>query len=126
MIKNEYSVYDVLATLETRPGMYMSDITLNHFMTYLFGYEMAMRNVGIKDMSKPKFQGFHEFVKEKYGYFESTAGWANMILAATIGLSPKNIRWENYDINVTREQHLESIKTFYSLINEYRQKTSRL
>ena len=42
-----------------------------------------------------------------------------MILAVTIGLNPKKIKWGNYDINVTKEEHEKSIQKFYALLEEY-------
>ncbi|WNB74442.1 hypothetical protein [Methylomonas koyamae] len=122
MSKVNYSIYDILDRIEKRPGMYVGDVTLGNLMTYMHGYEMAMRDAEVKDVSIPEFHGFHEFVRKKFGYYESTAGWANMILAVTIGLSPKNIIWENYNVGVTYEQHIESVKTFYKLLNEFRHK----
>ncbi|MCW9016555.1 MAG: hypothetical protein OQJ89_06310, partial [Kangiellaceae bacterium] len=113
MSKQSYSIYDVLATIERRPGMYVGEVSLYSLMTYLHGYEMAMRDAEVEDESQPKFQDFHEFVRSHYGYFESTAGWARMILAVTIGLNPKNVSWEGFDSDVTYEQHVESVKTFY-------------
>lgn len=65
---------------------------------------MAMRDAGVEDVSTPDFDGFHEFVRERYNYFESTAGWANMIKAVVIGLDPNHIRWENYDHAMTFDQ----------------------
>lgn len=122
MSKVNYSIYDVLDRIEKRPAMYIGDVTLGNIMVLIHGYEIAMQDAGIKDGSIPEFSAFHEFVQKKYGYYESTAGWANMILAVTIGLSPDGITWEDYDVGVTREQHFESVKTFFSLLNEFRHK----
>jgi hypothetical protein len=123
MGKANYSIYyDVLDRIEKHPGMYVGNVTLGNLMTYLHGYEIAMRDAEVKDVSIPEFHAFHEFVREKFGFYESTAGWANMILAVTIGLSPKNITWEGYDVGVTCEQHIESVKAFYKLLNEFRRK----
>lgn len=62
---------------------------------------------------------FFDWVADKLGFYESTAGWHNMILAVTIGLDPQNINWENYDDGVTTEQHIQSVKRFYELVEEY-------
>lgn len=99
--------------------MFIGDVTLNNLFTYLAGYRTAMDFAGIEDISTPQFNDFHEFVRAKYGYYESTAGWANMILAVTIGLDPNQIRWESYDSEVSQEQHEKSVETFFELIDEF-------
>jgi hypothetical protein len=44
-----------------------------------------------------------------------------MILAVAIGLNPTN--WENYDTEVTQEQHKKSVETFYHLRNKTMKKS---
>ena len=119
-VERQYSIYDLLAIIRKRPGMYIGEITLNNLFNYISGYRAAMDIAGIEDISIPEFYDFHEFVKEQYGYRESTAGWANMILAVTIGLNPSEIIWENYDSNITSEQHKTSVDRFFQLIDAYR------
>jgi hypothetical protein len=101
--------------------MYIGDVTLKNLSIYLNGFNMAMINAEVKDISNPDFYSFNNFIKEKFGYSEPTAGWANMILAVSIGLTPKNVIWENYDTAITDEQHIESVKLFYKLLHEFRQ-----
>lgn len=63
---------------------------------------------------------FFDWVANKLGYFESTAGWANMILAYSIGFKPESIIWEEvFDYNITKEQHLRSIQIFYELVEQF-------
>lgn len=45
-----------------------------------------------------------------------------MILAVTIGPDAKTIQWEDFFkniTNITREQHKESIRKFYELIEDF-------
>jgi hypothetical protein len=121
MSKRDYSIYDFLDKVEKRSGMYIGDVTLKNLSIYLNGFNMAMINAEVKDISNPDFYSFNNFIKEKFGYSEPTAGWANMILAVSIGLTPKNVIWENYDTAITDEQHIESVKLFYKLLHEFRQ-----
>jgi hypothetical protein len=120
MNKREYSIYDALKTIRKRPGMYAGDIDLNAIKTYLAGYTMAMIDAELEDVSEPEFHSFHEFVRAKYNYFESTAGWANMIKAIVIGLEPENLVWEDYDKDMTFEQQKEALVLFYDLLEEFR------
>ena len=120
---DSYDIYNVLERVRKRPGLYIGEENLNSLLVYIGGYSGAMMDAKIACVSKPEFGGFHEFVREKYGYSESTMGWANMILASTLGLDPKNIRWENYDNDVSREQYKESINVFYKLLDEFKKNT---
>ena len=49
----------------------------------------------------PKFHGFHDWVANKFGYTESTSGWA-------------------YMIEDQREDKKEALYLFYELLDEYR------
>ncbi len=115
-----YSIYEVLERIEQRPAMYTGENTLSSIRSYLSGYRSAMMDMGIEDDSIPEFGNFHEFVRSHFNYYESTAGWMNMILAVAIGLKPESICWTGYDSNVTTEQHKEAIKLFYKLLKEFR------
>jgi hypothetical protein len=54
------------------------------------------------------------------GFYESTAGWAKMILAITLGLDPRTIRWEGYDVTATGAQLIEATERCFTLLDEYR------
>ena len=110
--------YKVLKRMERRPGMWLGECTLKAFCTFLMGYQSSLVDRGFDDDILPSYE-FFEWVKDKLGYYESTAGWANMILASTMGLNPKTIKWEDYDKEVSIEQHLSSIKKFYELVEEF-------
>lgn len=120
MSKNTFDIYHILEKIRHRPAMYIGDETLENLRSFLAGYSMAMNEHKKEDASQPRFSDFHEWVREYYGYYESTAGWANMILAVVLRLEPQTISWENYDKGVTFEQHRESVRTFYALLDEYR------
>jgi len=111
----------MLNTIEKRPGMYVYGEHLRNISIYMQGYIHAMKDAGIDDQSNPDIDGFHEFVRGKFGFYEATAGWPNMIFSVSLGLEPENIVWKNYDVGATREQHKKSIVIFYKLLNEYRE-----
>jgi len=58
--------------------------------TYIGGYYHALRDNSL-NQDEDQFEPFFDWVANKLGFNESTAGWANMILAITIGLDPKHI-----------------------------------
>lgn len=116
MIKTNYKL---LKQLEHRPALWTGQYTLKGLHTYLAGYEHAVRDNNLRRQEDEDVEPFFDWIANKLGFYESTAGWANMILAVTIGLDPKHLDWNNYDSKVTREQHDLSFKKFYELLEEY-------
>lgn len=86
----------------------------------------TMDGIGAVDIGLPRFYEFHEWIRHKYGYGESTAGWSNMILAQALNLPPiissSTLSWEGFNANVTPEQHERALKMFFELLDEYRGK----
>jgi hypothetical protein len=80
----------------------------------------AMDHAGMKDASEPPFPDFDEWVRKQFGFRESTMGWANMILAVTLGLDPRAVNWEDFDKGATREQLFEATRRSFELLEEYR------
>ena len=105
--------------MEARPAMWTGELSLKSIRTFLDGYSYALDQHKIINPDKEDELNFHDWVANKLGFYESTAGWQNMILAVTIGLDPKSIRWENYDLEVTKEQHETSVRKFYELLEEF-------
>jgi hypothetical protein len=110
--------YHLLKRMEKRPMLWTGQNTLQSIATFLFGYRTAMKEHDLNEDFGITIV-FFDWVADKLGYSSSTAGWANMILANVMGINPKKIKWDNYDIDVTHKQHSESIKKFYELIDEY-------
>ena len=100
--------------------MWTGEITLKSIHTYLSGYYQAL--VDQKAVSKPHTaDSFHDWVAKRLGYFESTAGWTNMITAYSLGLDSKNISWENFSkTSLSEEHHDKSIRIFYVLLEEFK------
>ncbi len=121
MSRSTYNIYDILDKVRKRPGMYIGDEKLENMRSYLAGYQMAMMDLNLEDTAEPSFYEFHEWIRNRFNYYESTAGWCNMIFAVVLGFDPENIRWENYQKDATTEQHRESIREFYRLLDEYRE-----
>ncbi len=112
--------YNFLKQIEARPGMWIGDETLKSLSSCLCGYYYALIDYElIKKKPQQEEPNFHHWVANKLGFYESAAGWPNMILAVTLGLNPQTISWNGYATNVTREQHKLSIKRFYELLEEF-------
>ena len=109
--------YKLLKKMEARPAMWTGELSLKSIRTFLDGYWYALNEHQLVETEIEL--NFHDWIANKLGFYESTAGWQNMILAVTIGLNPKTIEWEDYDSEVTKEQHEQSIRKFYELVEEF-------
>lgn len=76
---------NVIGKIRIRPGMYLGGHSITALKHYLNGYSNALSDCGIYNISSKmllplNFRFMHEFVSVAYGYYESTLGWANIIL----------------------------------------------
>lgn len=111
--------YKILKQIEQRPALWTGEATLKSIHIFISGYYQALLDHKIVLIIHPE-QPFFEWVAKKLGYNESTAGWANMILAFTLGFKPEYINWEEVLATpVNKEQHFESVKFLYELIEQY-------
>ncbi|MEH2280886.1 MAG: hypothetical protein V7K90_06010 [Nostoc sp.] len=75
------NIYDILAMIRTRPGMYLGQRSLTALRSFLDGYFFAIGKNGILiEEENPPFSQFHDWVARYYKWNESTAGWKNIIL----------------------------------------------
>ncbi len=87
--KDEYSneiFYQMLNRIRKRPGMWLGTSDINVLKTYIDGYCNALMDLDVY-AAKPQtslfpldFWFMHEFSKIKTNSYESTSGWANLIL----------------------------------------------
>lgn len=111
--------YKLLKAIEQRPIMWTGEASLKSINTFVSGYYLAL--IENKIVNEHIEEPFFDWVAKKLGYSASTAGWANMILAYSIGFKPENIIWEELFVyDITQEQHLKSIKLFYELIEQFK------
>lgn len=111
--------YQLLKEIEKRPAMWTGEVNLKSIKLFVSGYYQAL--IDNKIVPENIDEPFFDWVANKLGYFESTAGWANMILAYTLGFEPQSIIWEEvFDYNVTKEQHLRSLQQFYELVEQFK------
>ncbi len=121
---SSYSIYDVFETMRERPALYVGNLSVLQLRAFIDGYVFAMYEAGIEEDSSPNFRDFHQFVSKELGFGESTAGWANCIMATAIGLDPKTIKWEGYDRNVSKEQLKVGMELFYSLLDKFKEENA--
>jgi hypothetical protein len=102
MDERAYSVYDLLELIRQRPAMYIGCKSILQLRAFLCGYQFAAETHDIPDQSEPEFGKFHDWVARKFGWYESTAGWANIILQET------------------GNDEEASVDHFYTLIDQFR------
>ena len=112
--------YPLLKKIQEKPHMYTGGNRLNDIRVFINGYYFGLVEHKILPKSI-EVDPFFDWVAQKLGFYESTAGWVNMILAYSLDLDPKNIHWEEFLLlQITKEQHLKSISLFYELLEEYK------
>jgi hypothetical protein len=81
VIPKAESLYALIKQIKDRPGFYFDaeNITaLNHFVN---GYLQALAAKNIDEAETPPFRDFHDFVRCRTQFSESTSGWRNMLLS---------------------------------------------
>lgn len=73
-------LYTYIDLIRTRPGMYVGGNSVSLMAYHIAGYEAACRWKGSEEQLDPSWYGFHEYVRSKAGFRESTSGWNNMLL----------------------------------------------
>lgn len=112
--------YDLLKTIEARPGMWTGKNSLASIHVYACGYYHALLDHKIQSTPHSN-EPFFDWTANKLGYDSSTAGWVNMIVAESMGFDPKHINWEEViDTPISKEQHALSIRRFYELLEEFK------
>jgi hypothetical protein len=85
-------LYTYLDLIRTRPGMYIGGNSISLLMYHVAGYEAACRWKGMEEHLDPLWYGFHEYVRSRTGFGESTSGWSNMLLAFSGGDEAKGLK----------------------------------
>ena len=96
----ENNIYRLLDTIRRRPGLYIGHHSPTHLNAFLAGYQLG---VGLDKEFKedPDFGGFPSYVAEKFGYTDTSSGWA-------------------YMIEDQREDQEEALWLFFELLDDYR------
>ncbi len=83
---NDEMIYQMLDQIRKRPAMWLGALSICNLRTYLDGYHHALIDLEVsKNKTKTAlfpldFWFMHEFSKIKTNSYESTSGWANLIL----------------------------------------------
>ena len=73
------SIYDMLDVVCKRPGMYITEPSINRLHAFLVGYTAGLSRVGFALRDEDDFHRFHDWVARRLGFGGSTSGWCNMI-----------------------------------------------
>ncbi|MEH1913742.1 hypothetical protein [Nostoc sp.] len=93
-------LYELLASIKKRPGMYLGNNSITKLDMLLRGYSLAQRKVGILPTQQEReFEGFQLWVQEKYG-INSGQSWSKIILFYSV------------------DEH-EALQKFFELFEEY-------
>ncbi|MDM9585591.1 MULTISPECIES: hypothetical protein [unclassified Nostoc] len=75
------NIYEILEMMRPRPQMFLGQRSLTALSGFIGGYFCAMEENGILiEEENPSFSQFHDWVARYYKWYESTAGWKNIIL----------------------------------------------
>lgn len=114
------NTYDLLQQLRLRPAMYINPPTLPNLQNFLAGYHTALF---MHDIPDDFLNNFTDFVADKLGFYESTAGFCHMILAYITGFDPKTIIWEEFlAYPISEQEHQAAMALYYTILDEFKHK----
>lgn len=74
-------LYDLLARIKKRPGMYLGKVSLTRLKMLLMGYSMSRGELGLQlTQEEKKFAQFQQWIQRKY-QINSSQGWETIILS---------------------------------------------
>jgi hypothetical protein len=75
------TVYDLFDVIQKKPGLFLPEQSLSALWWFYHGYTSALFAYKLEfEPSALDFRQFHDFVASHYSWYESTAGWRNIIL----------------------------------------------
>ena len=99
---SRFDVYETIALIRARPAMYIGSHSLIRLRAFLDGCFFLAQQHGIECGERPDFGGLHDWVAKRNGWYESTAGWCNIILQQCGG------------------DDANALDRFFELVEEYR------
>ena len=75
--------FELIEKIKPRPALFLGELSISKLRAFLDGYGTAVYDYNIADSKTIQplpFSFFHEYVAHRYGFYESTSGWLNMIL----------------------------------------------
>ncbi len=104
METKSYSIYNILEEVREKPAAYLGVKSISRLALFLDGYSHAMRELGYKEISQPRFghQESHQWFEQKLFLSAATRNWDWMTLTVCGGDEAK------------------AFDRFYELLDEYR------
>jgi hypothetical protein len=89
-----------LKQFREKTPMYIGDWTITSLKAFIDGYLYASWVKEMDDEDTVRFGKFHDYVANYFGWFDSTAGWKNIILKESNGDEEKALKkfFELYDL----------------------------
>jgi hypothetical protein len=97
-----FDVYEVIDRIRRYPAMYLGQTSLIRLKAFLDGCFWVATEHALPTDDCPPFGELYDWVARRYGWYESTAGWCNIILQECGGDDAK------------------ALGRFFELIDEYR------
>jgi len=97
-----FDVYELIERVRRCPAVYLGQNSLIRLRAFLDGCFCVAREHEIPTDERPPFGELHDWVARRFGWYESTAGWCNIILQECGGDDAK------------------ALSRFFELIDEYR------
>jgi hypothetical protein len=77
------TIYDLLALIRVRPGMWIGDPTITRLELFIAGFRGGVHAAHASlDEGKPRFKDFHDWIATRLGQRKNGRGWSMMLLEA--------------------------------------------
>jgi hypothetical protein len=81
VIEPAENLYALIRQIKERPGFYFDAESISALYHFINGYIQACAVKNIQEVELIAFQDFHEFVRHRTMFNESTSGWRHMLLS---------------------------------------------
>ena len=80
-MESNSGLFEILARVKTKPGMYIGHPSVSDLFVFLAGYKTARRELGVNPTERELlfYESFHEFVQNCY-QIHSSKSWAKIIM----------------------------------------------
>ena len=102
MAENEFTIYDLLDKIRPKPVLYLGELSITRLSMYVEGYQSALIDRGLREVTSPSFRDFHFWARARLGQDRKTIGWPGSILEACRG------------------DEVQALNRFYAMLDEYR------
>ncbi len=80
-MESKSGLFEILAKIQAKPGMYIGHPSVSDLFVFLTGYKTARRELGIRpnDRELRFYENFHEFIQARY-QIDNFNSWAEIIM----------------------------------------------